>query len=107
MRRIVSLVWNDISRIHTIGNMKNSSTSVSATPRRIFPKLEVSCMAEARETQGYGAQPFSRKAGEGARQRRADEGRATGYASNRTALIRHALRATFSRKREKDRVQPP
>src|SRR5260370_28469854 len=37
MRRICSLLWNDIKRIQKIGNMKNRRISVSAAPRKIRP----------------------------------------------------------------------
>ena len=37
MRKICSLLWNDIRKIQTIGNMKNNRISVSAAPRKIRP----------------------------------------------------------------------
>ena len=44
MRRMVSLVWNDIMKIQTIGNMKKITTSVSATPRRMRSSEDVCSM---------------------------------------------------------------
>ena len=40
MRRIVSLVWSDIRKIQAMGKRKNTSTSVIATLRRIFSRLD-------------------------------------------------------------------
>src|SRR5262245_50783395 len=37
MRRIVSLVWNDIRTTQNSGNRKNSTTSSNRAPRRIRP----------------------------------------------------------------------
>src|SRR5690242_2522083 len=49
MRRICSLVWNDIRNIQTIGNMKNSRMSVSAMPRKMRPaRLPCSMVALSR-----------------------------------------------------------
>ena len=41
MRRIDSFVWNDMSRIQKIGNMKKITTIASKTPRTILSKVEV------------------------------------------------------------------
>ena len=47
MRRIVSLVWSDMRKIQTMGNRKNTSTSVIATLRRIFSTLDEWSMVNA------------------------------------------------------------
>src|SRR4029453_4235823 len=46
MRRIVSLVWNDISRIQKIGNRKKISTRAIRTPRTMRSVVET-CSTDA------------------------------------------------------------
>src|SRR5882757_11218654 len=59
IRRICSLLWNDINRIQKIGNMKKTSTSVSAAPRKIRPaRLLCSITASPRSSRvAVGARP--------------------------------------------------